>query len=366
MKKKVYTLVLSLFVFQNALSFQTNEESADTAKAESQGILPVPIFYYTPETGIAGGAGALYFARAEGSPVYVRPSATALLLIYTERKQFIAQLSGEWYLHNGRYRLDNDLLFMRYPQKFYGLGNDTPDSLEENYTSELFRYEFKALHALAQGLNVGFTGLFEARRFTELSPTGQLATARILGSQNGITSGIGPLVTLDSRDNIFAPQHGIYHLFSVVTFHQNLGSDFRFTKSTVNLRQYLLVADQQVLALQLYGSFISGSAPFHKLAELGGQSQMRGYYEGRYRDKHYITAQAEYRTPLFWRIGFIAFAGFGDVANEIRLFNLRELKPSYGIGFRYFFSIQERLNLRLDFGFGNNSSGMYIGPQESF
>jgi hypothetical protein len=42
------------------------------------------------------------------------------------------------------------------------------------------------------------------------------------------------------------------------------------------------------------------------------------------------------------------------------------MKLSYGIGLRYFFNIRERLNLRLDFGFGGASNGMYVGPQEAF
>lgn len=357
---------LVLLFAGSASSYQTSGENADSTKAQSEGILPIPIAYYTPETGIAGGAGLLHFFRPEESSANVRPWATALFVIYTERKQFIAQLSCEWYPLGGLYRVDTDLLFMRYPQKFFGIGNDTPSSLEENYTSEILRIEFKALRSLSEGLNAGLTGLFENRKLSDLLPGGILSSGQILGHNDGKTSGLGPMVTVDSRDNIFAPEQGIYHQLSVVTFHKSLGSDYQFTRIITILRQYLTVGDGQVLAMQWYGSFISGSAPFHKLAELGGQNMMRGYFEGRYRDNHYITAQMEYRTDLFWRIGMVFFAAVGDVAHEIRQFNIRDIKPSYGFGFRYFFNIQEKLNLRVDFGFGNNSSGLYIGPAEAF
>ena len=351
------------FSIHIALSFQ---EPADTSRPEAQGILPIPIAYYTPETGFAGGAGALYFARPENSLTHVRPSATALLLIYTQKKQFISQFSGEWYFQEAAHRLDTDILFMRYPQKFFGIGNKTPENLEEGYTSQILRFEIKGLTTVAKSFQAGLTLYFEDRKLSDISPTGLLGTGTILGSANGTTAGVGPLAYFDTRDNIFAPTRGSYYQLSIAVHNKSFGSDYQFSKTVINLREYFSVGDDEVLALQWYGYFIGGSAPFHKLAELGGQNQMRGYFEGRYRDKNYITSQVEFRIPLFWRIGFVAFAGMGDVAGDISQFNLRDIKASYGFGFRYFFNIKERLNLRLDFGFGNGSSGMYIGPQESF
>ena len=226
--------------------------------------------------------------------------------------------------------------------------------------------EFKALRSLSPGLNAGLMGLFENRKFSDISPDGQLSSVTILGSADGTTVGVGPLMTFDTRDNVFAPGLGTYHLLSVVMFSRGLGSDYAYTKTVVNLRRYLPLGGGEVLAMQMFGSFISGSAPFHKLAELGGQEMMRGYFEGRFRDNHYLTTQVEYRTPLFWRIGFVAFAGIGELAHEVREFNVDGIKFSYGLGFRYFFNLQEKLNLRVDFGFGNNSSGLYIGPAEAF
>ena len=365
---RILTLFLYLFILSVNVSssFQESREASDTTKAEAQGILPIPIAYYTPETGLAGGAGLLYFFRPEGTSARIRPSTTALFLIYTEKKQFITQISGEWYFQGGLWRVDGDFLFMRYPQKFFGIGNNTSANMEENYTSRIARMEFKALRSLSPGLNVGLTGLFENRELSDISPTGLLSGGTILGRTGGTTVGIGPLMTFDTRDNVFAAEQGNYHLLSVVAFSGSLGSDYPYTKTVVNLRQYVPLGEGQVLALQMYGSFLSGSPPFHKLAELGGQETMRGYFEGRFRDHHYLTTQVEYRTPLFWRIGFVAFAGLGEVAHEIRQFNLPGIKPSYGVGFRYFFNIQEKLNLRVDFGFGNNSSGLYIGPAEAF
>ena len=87
---------------------------------------------------------------------------------------------------------------------------------------------------------------------------------------------------------------------------------------------------------------------------------MRGYYEGRYRDKDMIAFQMEYRLPVWWRFGLVGFVGFGGVADKIKKFKLKKFKYSIGWGIRYLLIRNEKINVRLDFGYGESSSGTYI------
>jgi hypothetical protein len=94
---------------------------------------------------------------------------------------------------------------------------------------------------------------------------------------------------------------------------------------------------------------------------------MRGYFEGRYRDNIFATAQLEYRQYFWWRLSFVVFAGIGEVAPDLLSFRLRELKPSYGAGLRFLFNKEQRVNLRVDLGFGEDgNSGIYFGIEEAF
>jgi len=94
---------------------------------------------------------------------------------------------------------------------------------------------------------------------------------------------------------------------------------------------------------------------------------MRGYYLGRYRDKNMITLQAEYRwVPVFWRVGLAAFAGIGDVAATLGDFDLGRFKYTYGLGLRFVIDPKQRLHLRVDFGFGKETSGVYFTAAEAF
>jgi len=99
---------------------------------------------------------------------------------------------------------------------------------------------------------------------------------------------------------------------------------------------------------------------------LGGDKLMRGYYRGRFRDKVLYAAQAEYRWQFYRRFGLTVFGGLGDVSEKIESIDFSEVKPSYGFGIRYMILPKRKVNLRLDFGFGKETQGIYINITEAF
>ena len=48
-----------------------------------------------------------------------------------------------------------------------------------------------------------------------------------------------------------------------------------------------------MLACDLYADTTTGTPSWHMYAKMGGMERMRGYYEGRYRDKKMIEAQEQ-------------------------------------------------------------------------
>jgi len=186
-----------------------------------------------------------------------------------------------------------------------------------------------------------------------------LAAQKILGSAGGAISGAGVMFSFDTRDNVYFPFSGRYYNAAASWFGGAIGSDYDFANYNVDLRQYFSVTPSQILATQLLMNFISGDPPFPALAQLGGKSLMRGYYTGRYRDKQLIVLQAEYRLILSRRFGLAGFAGIGEVAEKLTRFALRDFKASYGAGIRYAVSPKEKINIRLDLGFGQEP---FVGP----
>jgi hypothetical protein len=95
---------------------------------------------------------------------------------------------------------------------------------------------------------------------------------------------------------------------------------------------------------------------------------MRGYLYGRYRDRLYYAAQAEYRMPdIFWRFGLVFFGGLGDVASKFANISIATIKPTYGFGVRFRIDELQKLDLRVDVGFGEeDASGVYFSVNQAF
>jgi outer membrane translocation and assembly module TamA len=117
-------------------------------------------------------------------------------------------------------------------------------------------------------------------------------------------------------------------------------------------------------------SLTGSQSPFYLLPALGNDEMMRGYYNGRYRDRNFIAGQTELRYRLSERIGVVGFLGTGEVFHSS--FSFSQLKPDYGAGLRYFFDIEKGLSLRADYGIGQKpmgegrESGFYIGLGQAF
>jgi outer membrane protein assembly factor BamA len=347
----------------NAESEKSKPDSSDIARF---GIIPLPIFFYTPETRLAGGALLNIYFREPSSNAESRPSSIMPDIIFTQNKQFIIEVSGDIYWNNQNYFNHIYTSFKRYPNKFYGIGNDTPAENEEDYTPRLLSLELSILKRISPSLYIGTGFEYETSKITEYEESGIMSSGEIWGSEGGKTAAIKLQLSQDNRDNVFFPGKGSFIQFDWRIYHEMVGSEYRFQKWIIDLRKYYSIFQSHILVVQGYFSAISGEAPFNKLSLLGGGKLLRGYYEGRYRDNNLLIFQAEYRLHLWWRFGIVSFLGIGDVSNKLKYFKINEFKPSAGLGIRAMMNPQEKLNIRLDWGIGKQTSGLYITIGEAF
>jgi outer membrane protein assembly factor BamA len=120
-----------------------------------------------------------------------------------------------------------------------------------------------------------------------------------------------------------------------------------------------------VLALHALLELRSGEPPFYDTGKLGSSEMMRGYFEGRYRDRQHLALQAEYRSPLFWRMGGVVFASAGNVGRRLDSAMLSGLKPAAGVGLRVAPMADVPVNIRLDVAYGSDMS-FYLNVGEAF
>jgi len=354
------TVVTTLHALAKAdLLLHLNDCSAETTAHW----LAAPFADYTPETSVAFGVAGIYTFRLSNDSLN-RPSKVQAALTYTVRRQFIAEVLSDAYL--GKYRTFVDLAFLRFPDRFYGIGADTPEQVREDYTPEYVRLRLSATYFILPFWNVGIRYELRDFRIIQAPLGGMLASGSVLGSQGGRASGVGFVVHYDTRDNIFFPQVGQNIEVSAMLFHRLFASHYAFTRYAFDIRQYISSFASHVIALHALAVFSTGEVPFFMMPMIGGQYQMRGYYEGRFRHNHLLVGQVEYRIPVWWRLGVNFFAGLGTVAPYLTSFRAKDFKPSIGIGLRFTLNEKEKLNGRVDFAFGQHTSGFYITIEEAF
>jgi outer membrane protein assembly factor BamA len=348
---------------ESLLAQSEHAAGGDTIHTTHLGFYGLPILFYTPETGIAGGGAVLYLYR--NSPLQRASSLTADI-IYTRKKQFIGEVGGDQYFEGGRYRLTAYFSWQKYPNKFFGVGNDTPDSSEEDYTPQTFVVRLVLYRNLSSHFNLGPMASYANVAMHETMPGGVLATGLLAGSGGGRSVGVGLVANWDSRDNTFAAQSGSYCQITTLFYRRAFGSDYSYDDIQIDARTFFGPWAGHVVAIQSTCVFINGSAPFQSYAKFGGANLLRGYFEGRYRDKHAVSLQAEYRIPVWWRLGLVGFAGMAQVAGQIRRFGLHRFWFAGGMGLRFALNPEEKINLRIDYGAGANSSGVYFNITEAF
>lgn len=322
-----------------------------------------PVVAGAPETGVGAGVVVGWF---EAGGVGPRPSSVVATAMVTTKGNRILSVFPELFLLNGRLKIAGEIQAQEYPDVFFGVGPGTTEAMEEDFTSRSLAAEVGVSVEAWPGLWVG--GLLVARhdRLVETESGALLSTGSVSGSAGGTTSGVGALAVLDTRDNLYAPRRGFHGEGRVVVFSDAFGSDHRFDRVTMDLRHYVTVARGATLATRAFAATTRGEPPFYALPQIGAQGLLRGYREGRFRDRAAAAAELELRFPLTGRFGAALFGGLGGVAPRLSdLPGLADLERTAGAGLRFRLN-EGGVNLRVDYGVGREGGGLYLGIGEAF
>ncbi|MFT3935567.1 MAG: BamA/TamA family outer membrane protein [Chitinophagaceae bacterium] len=360
----VCLLLLPLFLLQ---ATHCHAQKDSTVKKSSH-LLILPVIARSIETSWSFGSAISSTFHINKKDSAIRTSNLQGLALYSLKKQFIAAVNGTIYFPGEKYILSQQISYSSFPDKFWGIGKSTPDSNVESYSFRQFYVYLHGQRALARHLFIG--ALYEYQRLIKISykAGGLFDKENIPGRDGYQVSGLGASITYDTRNDAFAPDKGVFLQGSFNHFAHTLGSDFTYTNYVIDTRGFIRTYKKQVLALQAYAFFNFGEVPLRSLASFGGANSMRGYYDGRYRDKDQVVLQGEYRVPVYGRLGVVAFGGVGNVSNNCGLLSTVALKYSYGGGVRIALTKSEKLNLRLDYGLsrGAKSQGFYFQLGEAF
>ena len=345
-----------------------SEKGRIEGKTKNIGVAPIPIIFYTPETSFAIGGGVVFTFRDSNHPNDNRPDSLRLIAAYTMKNQIFFSLTPEIYFNEKIDKITINTNYSHWPSSFFGIGNDsgidadTIDDLEEVYTRESFMVRPWILHRTVSHLSIGITMDVKRSNISDIEDGGLLDQGRLTGANGGIRSGLGPVLSWDTRDAIFYPTRGSWYNIWSWHYRNAWGSDFDYDVYALDLRHYWTITDDHILALHALGISTDGEVPFDELPT----PIIRGLYENLFVDEHMFTLEMEYRFPIHERWSGATFAAVGDVFHDPENYEIQDIKYAGGGGIRYAISEEDKINLRFDIGVSPYGVFPYVLFQEAF
>lgn len=323
-------------------------------------IIGGPHFSNDVKLGLGMVASGLY--RIDKNDLSVSPSNISFYGDITTTGFYLLGIRGNTIFPHENYRLDINMYFFSFPSKYWGLGYNNGKRNDDytEYKRKETQIKLDVLRKIAANTFLGVTGMYRHVNGKDFDDPGFLN-----GEKSNISSlGAGLILTYDSRDFIPNPYCGSYAKLEQMFFPSFLGNSYAFRRTEITARHYTPLWKGAVLASDLQGIFNYGDTPWSMVALLGGPYQMRGYYEGQYRDKNLIQTQVELRQKIYNRHGLTVWGGAGNIFPEFDKFRWSQTLPSYGIGYRWEF--KNRVNVRLDYGIGKGQTSFYFSINEAF
>ena len=331
-------------------------------------LINYPTIAYSPETRWEFGVSSLYIYSAQND-MSNRLSELKAFTFYTLENQYGLWLDHAVYTDENLWFIYGKVRYQSFPLFYYGVGPDSPKEytalIDGNYTLVKERF----LRAVVPSLYVGLELDYQRLGNVSYANTAANFEAPEIGANGSTNLGLGLGVLYDNIHNAMNPREGVYSEWAFLNYSNVFGSDFNFTSYVTDNRVYRPMGKNGVLAAQVYGQFTAGEAPFNMLALMGGESLMRGYYLGRYRDQNLVAAQLEYRILPFsgskkW--GASAFLAAGQVYGTQNTFAWDAMLPTAGAGLRYLIFPEKDIYTRIDLAFTREGSGVYFFIGEAF
>lgn len=343
---------------------------------------------YTPDFGVLIGGSALMTFRMNPKDTTMRRSVVPMALAFMfEGGGLNLMVKPQLFFKDDKFRIFGVLNYKNTRENFYGIGYNTNKNYERSDSTSKYRYsgfQVNPWFLFRMGKSDIFFGPQIDISYDKLSEPAkylpqQADYAAAGGDENGyknFSSGIGFLLSYDTRDIPANPYRGTYVDLRGIMYQKWLGSDKNFYRLELDYRQYKSVGQRKVLAWTLQSKNTFGRhIPLTKYALSGTPFDLRGYYMGQYRDKSSHVALVEYRQMFntdrsTWlkritsHLGYVAWGGVGFMGPTPG--KIEGVLPNAGLGLRI--EVQPRMNVRFDYGrnFVNKQNLFYFNMTEAF
>lgn len=358
---------------QKLKNFIVEKKESITAKFEDSSgksnFLIYPTLAYTPETKTEIGLVNLFLFYAKNNRQN-RLSEINTFSFYTAEKQYGIWLDHAIYGDGEKWFFLGKGKFQYFPMKYYGIGIGAPEQGYAVVDNSNLQLRERVLRKIKRNFYVGaefdFQSIYDVS-FTKNDPLNYTYPTGYQGAKN---MGLGMGLVYDNRKNVMNVREGLFAELAYLNYSSSLGSTNAFRSAQFDIRYFRKgINPKDVLALQGSAMLNNGDVPFNQMAMLGGESMMRGYYLGRFRDKNMLAAQAEYRFLPFAfskRWGTAAFLSAATVAPTTDKILSSQFKMAGGLGARYLVFKSKDIFVRFDIAFTREGNGYYFFIGEAF
>ena len=319
--------------------------------------------HYASDTKFGLGLVAAGLYRTDPNDSILPPSNVSLYGDVSSVGFYMLGVRGNHIAPKVRYRIDYHLYFYSFPADFWGIGYEMGDN--DANKSDMKRWQAQAevsfLFRVADNFYIGPMASYDYVIGKHIE------RPELLQGMDQHTWNVGAGVSLvyDNRDNLTNPHRGICLNINQMFRPGFMGNDYAFSTTAFRFDAYQRLGKGTVLAEDIGANFNFGNPSWGMMAELGGTHSMRGYYEGRYRDKHSLEATVELRQHVWKRNGIVVWVGAGTIFPKFSALRSKQILPNAGVGYRWEF--KKNVNVRLDYGFGKSGqSGFLFNINEAF
>ena len=319
--------------------------------------------HYSTDTKLGLGLVAAGLYRTNPNDTILPPSNVSLFSDVSTVGFYMLGIRGTHIFPQDKYRADYTVYFYSFPCDYWGMGYDMGN--DDSNKSEMKRWQARIKGSFLFHLGSNFY----------IGP--MVSYDYVIGKNverpellNGMDRhtwnlGAGFSTVYDSRDVLTYPHQGLYINLTQCFRPRFMGNDYAFSTTELQVDAYQKVWKGAILAEDFRTMLNFGNPSWGMMALLGNSNSMRGYYEGRYRDKHKIEAQVELRQHIWKRNSLTVWVGAGTVFSKFSNIRSRHILPNYGLGYRWEF--KKNVNVRLDYGFGKaGQSGFLFSINEAF
>jgi outer membrane protein assembly factor BamA len=330
---------------------------------------------YSPELQYSLSGGALASFSTNRKDTTLLRSSVPLTFTVSSTGSWLFTTNWTTYFHENKLRINATLQYRNMADHYFGVGYDNgkntsfPDSTR--YNRVYFQVLIKPVWKVSRTMYLGF--IYDHNSTTALDVNEHMKKDPYYiqyGSANE-NNGLGLVVSYDTRDFPQNAYRGAYASFSYTNYSVIRGQN-QYSALELDYRKFIPVGKKigRTLAINVHSRHAFNGVPYGELSFVGSPFDVRGYRLGRFRDRIINYFIAEYRHKVYGnsflakRSGWVVWAGIGclgSVSGES--FFVNNL-PNAGVGYR--FEVQHRLNVRVDFGVGVKSNGLYFNFQEAY